>query len=153
MGGMCAICDGWTYEEFLDDLHERVQRFGWALHGVEARRPWTYTIGLTERFDHPELVLAGVDNSLAGNTLNALGRMIAMGEQLRPGRAHVTVAETELAFGSVHAVHISAGLVGMWRRYYVEHRPGAPPPLEVVQVLPLPGRRLPLDRPHTTLRI
>ncbi len=152
MGGMCVICDGWTYEEALDDLHHRVERFGWALQGVEAPRPWTYTVGLAERFHHPELVMAGVDISAAMRALNALGTMIATGERLRPGRVGVTVAETEVAFGSVHPVHLSAGLVGMWEEYY-GRRPGTRPPLEVVQVLPLPGRRLPLDQPHTTLEI
>ena len=152
MVGMCMICDGWTYEEFLEDLHDRVQRFGWALQGVEARPPWTYTIGLTERFDHPELVLAGVDPVLAMPVLNGLGTMIATGEQLRPGRTGVVVTETEVGFGPVHPVHVSAGLVGMWQEYY-EHRPGDPPRLEVVQVLPLPDWRLRLDRPHTRLKI
>lgn len=149
---MCVICDGKSYEEVLDDLHHQVQRFGWALQGVEAPRPWTYTIGLAERFEHPELVMVGVDISVAMNVLNTLGTMIATGEQLRPGCPGVTVGETELAFGSVHPVHVAAGLVGTWEEYY-GRRPGATPTLEVVQVLPLPGRRFPLDMAHTTLEI
>ena len=149
---MCTICDGQSYEEALHDLHHLVQHFGWALQGVEAPRPWTYTIGLTERFDHPELVMAGVDISLAMTVLNALGTMVATGEQLSPGRPAVTVGETEVTFGAVHPVHLAAGLVGTWERYY-DWRPGAAPPLDVVQVLPLPGRRLPLDQPHTSLEI
>ncbi|MEX2294139.1 MAG: DUF4262 domain-containing protein [Acidimicrobiales bacterium] len=147
---MCSLCDGSTYEEVLDDLHHIVQHFGWALQGVKASPPWVYTIGLIERFDHPELVLAGVDISVAMGVLNALGTMIATGERLEPGRSGVSVAEVEVAFGSVHPVHISAGLVGMWQERYAR-QPGVPPPLEVVQVLPLPGRRLPLDKPYTTL--
>src|SRR3546814_18045840 len=82
---MCAICDGATYDEMLAGLHGVVQRFGWAVQGVEASTPWTYTIGLTERFGHPELVLAGIDISLAMNILNALADRVAGGEQLRPG--------------------------------------------------------------------
>lgn len=149
-GDMCDICDGWTYEEVFDDLHCRVRHFGWALQGVEASPPWVYTIGLTERFDHPELVIVGMEIPMAMYALNALGTMIATGERLEPGRSGVSVAEVEVAFGSVHPVHIEAGLVGMWEGYY-EGRPGVPPPLEVVQVLPLPGRRFPLDDPHIRL--
>jgi hypothetical protein len=63
----------------------------------------------------------------------------------------VTVGETELAFGEVHPVHIANDLVGMWQNLYLDHRQGEPPVLDVVQVLPLPGRRLPLDVPHTPL--
>src|SRR3546814_15805827 len=109
---MCAICDGATYDEMLAGLHGVVQRFGWAVQGVEASTPWTYTIGLTERFGHPELVLAGIDISLAMNILNALADRVAGGEQLRPGGPNVTVGETELRLGSVHPVHLASGLVG-----------------------------------------
>src|SRR3546814_5333971 len=76
-----------------------LQRFGWAVQGVEASTPWTYTIGLTERFGHPELVLAGIDISLAMNILNALADRVAGGEQLRPGGPNVTVGGTGLPLG------------------------------------------------------
>lgn len=148
---MCAICNGATYEEVLDDLDHVVRRYGWAVQGVEGPRPWVYTIGLTERFHHPELVLAGIDVSMAMTALNALGTMVATGEVLRPGRSPVTVCEVEVVLGEVHPVHIANGLVGMWQALYLDHRQVEPPPLEVVQVLPLPDRRLPLDVPHTTL--
>src|SRR3546814_16362513 len=85
------------------------------------------------------------------NILNALADRVAGGEQLRPGGPNVTVGETELRLGSVHPVHLASGLVGYWRMYY-EWRGGAPPPLEVVQVLPPPGDRLRLARPHTRLQ-
>lgn len=149
---MCAICDGQSVEEVLHDLHHVVKRFGWAVQGVEASRPWVYTIGLADQYGHPELVLAGVDISLSMNVLNALGTMVGTGEELRPGGEKVVVGEMEVTFGSVLPVHLAAGLVGTWQNYY-EWRPGPSPALEVVQVVPLPGRRFPLDQPHTTLRI
>lgn len=149
---MCPICDGKSRDEVLHDLHHVVERFGWAVQGVEAPRPWVYTIGLVDRYGHPELVLVGVDISLSMTVLNALGMMVATGEQLRPGGTDVVVGEMELTFGSVHPVHLAAGLVGTWEGYY-EWRRGPSPTLEVVQVLPLPGRRFPLDQPHTTLDI
>jgi hypothetical protein len=149
---MCQMCDGMSLEEVLHDLHHLVERFGWAVVTVEATRPWAYTIGLADRYGHPELVLAGVDVSLSMNVLNALGTMVATGEELRPGGPPVVVGEMEMAFGAVHPVHLAAGLVGRWEAYY-EWRPAPAPTLEVVQVLPLPGRRLPLDQPHTRLEI
>lgn len=63
----------------------------------------------------------------------------------------MTVCEVEVAFGAVHPVHLANGLVGMWQALYLDHRDGQPPPLEVVQVLPLADRRLPLDVLSTTL--
>jgi hypothetical protein len=149
---MCPICDGKSVEEVLHDLHHVVELLGWAVQAVEASRPWVYTIGLADRYGHPELVLAGVDISLSMHLLNALGTMVATGEELRPGGKEVVVGEREVTFGAVHPVHLATGLVGTWESYY-EWRPGPSPALEVVQVLPLPGRRFPLDQPHTTLAI
>jgi hypothetical protein len=145
------MCDGATYEEVLRDLDRRVRHFGWAVQGVEGRRPWAYTIGLAEPFDHAELVITGVAWQLSLHVLNALGMMVATGEVLVPGRDSVAVCETEVAFGGIHPVHISNGLVGMWPALYVDHRRVEPPPVDFVQALPLPGRRLPLDVPYTTL--
>lgn len=56
----------------------------------------------------------------------------------------------ELVGGSSGRPGDATGLVAMWEEYY-DQRPGPTPRLEVVQVLPLPGRRFPLDVPHTTL--
>lgn len=78
-GGMCEMCNGASYEEVLDDLDACVRRYGWAVQGVEGRRPWAYTIGLAERFGHPELVLAGIAVPAAVTALNALGTMVATG--------------------------------------------------------------------------
>jgi hypothetical protein len=77
--------------------------------------------------------------------------MVATGEVLRPGRTPVNVCEVDVDFGVVHPVHIANGLVGMWQGLYLDHRRAEPPPLELVQVLPLPDRRFPLDVPHTRL--
>jgi hypothetical protein len=35
IGGMCAICNGKTYEDVLDDLDRCVRRHGQAVQGVE----------------------------------------------------------------------------------------------------------------------
>ena len=150
---MCAICDGTTVDEARLDLANRKQRFGWALQGVEASRPWVYTIGLVERFDHPELVMAGVPIPVAGSALNALGARIAEGERFPPGCSGVRVHEVEVVTGVVHHVHVAAGLVGQWEDHYRDD-PAMLQRLEVVQVLPVPIGRLPrLDRSYTTLDI
>jgi hypothetical protein len=150
---MCQMCEGWSLEEVRQDLSERIDRFGWALQGVTGPRPWVYTIGLTERFGHPELIMAGVDISCASFALNVLGAGIGDGETFTPGLEGVDVDDVPLDFGQVHPVHVASGLVAMWEDHYT-HLPGAPPPLEVVQVIPQPSRGQPLlDRPHTNLHL
>lgn len=90
--------------------------------------------------------------SAAGSLLNALGTQVATGERLGIGDCAV-VGETEVTFGSVHRVHLAAGLVGAWTDVY-RSEPAMLGRLEVLQVLPVPARRLPrLDQAHTTLRI
>jgi len=153
MCGMCVMCDGMSYEDALQDLIDRKEKWGWALQGVEARPPWTYTIGLLERFDHPELVMTGVPITVAFNVLNVLGTRIAVGERFEPGTEDIVVGETALRFVAVHGVHLAAGLVGMWQNAYSTD-PGMLERLAVVQALVLPvGRQPRLDRAFTTLPI
>lgn len=148
---MCCMCDGWTLDEAQADLNDRKQRFGWALQGVEGARPWVYSIGLTERFGHPELVMAGVPINAAMAMVNALGRRIAAGEDLIDGD-HLCEGEVELEVGSIHSVHVANGLVGQWEEHYWRHPEVAPPALTLLQVMPCPVvERFRLRRPGVTL--
>jgi predicted outer membrane lipoprotein len=79
MAGMCAICDGMSYDEVLADMHERVERFGFTMTGIEPdpdHPGWTYTVGLVERRDHPELAILGVPLQVAYTVLTALSRRV-----------------------------------------------------------------------------
>jgi hypothetical protein len=145
------MCDGWTLDEAQADLNDRKQRFGWALQGVEGARPWVYSIGLTERFGHPELVMAGVPIDAAMAVINALGRRIAAGEDLIDGD-HVREGEIELEVGGIHPVHVANGLVGQWEEHYWRHPEVAPAALALLQAMPCPVvERFRLSRPHVTL--
>lgn len=148
---MCRMCDGWTLDEAQADLHDRKQRFGWALQGVEGSRPWAYSIGLLERFGHPELVMAGVPLDAAAAMINALGDRIQAGEDFLEGD-RIREGEVELEVGDVHPVHLTNGLVRQWEEHYGRHRELAPPELWVLQVMPVPVvERFRLSRPHVTL--
>lgn len=148
---MCCMCDGWTLDEAQADLNDRKQRFGWALQGVEGVRPWVYSVGLTERFGHPELVMAGVPIDAAMAVINALGRRIAAGEDLIDGD-HVREGEIELEVGGVHPVHVADGLVGQWEEHYWRHPEVAPAALTLLQVMPCPVvERFRLQRPYVSL--
>jgi hypothetical protein len=78
------------------DIDARVRadiaRFGWHLvlippdHGAAG---WVHTIGLEERFGHPELIVFGNDLGVLAPLLNALG------ERVRAGAAFVAGSELE----------------------------------------------------------
>jgi hypothetical protein len=65
-----------------------IARFGWHLvllppaHGAAG---WAHTIGLDERFAHPELLVFGNDLSVLAPLLNALGERVRAGLKLAAG--------------------------------------------------------------------
>jgi hypothetical protein len=136
--GMCDICNGMTYEESLRRMHEIVVARSWAIQGVEASgygRPWAYTIGLTEHFAHPELVMTGSTWPEDVAVLNELGDRIRAGEVFSAG-AIVDCDRGPAALGRVHPGHLLRGLCASWTSYY-EWRGFAPGALEVLQVVPV----------------
>lgn len=95
---MDARMQAWIDQE---DAHltRMVRQYGWAIQYVGGERcsapgccpsqnegpPFAYTIGLFG-LDHPELLVFGVSEALAGALLNELGERIRAGESLLPGR-------------------------------------------------------------------
>lgn len=84
-----------------------IARFGWHLvlippdHGAPG---WAHTIGLTERFAHPELIVFGKDLSVLAPLLNALGERVRGGARLSAGsELHGVVEGLPLAFREVAA--------------------------------------------------
>jgi hypothetical protein len=69
------MCDhpGSTIDDYLDLLHAKVVKHGWAVQFVEDRIPYAYTIGLHE-CGLPELLVTGVSPQRAVRVLNGCGR-------------------------------------------------------------------------------
>lgn len=64
-----------------------IARVGWHVALVppdETTPGWAHTIGLLERFGHPELVVFGSDPQVLGPLLNALGARVREGARLEP---------------------------------------------------------------------
>ncbi|HEU4431046.1 MAG TPA: DUF4262 domain-containing protein [Myxococcota bacterium] len=91
------------------DIDARVRadiaRFGWHLvlippeHGAPG---WVHTIGLEERFAHPELIAFGNDLSVLAPLLNALGERVREGSTLTAdSEAHGVLEGLPVAFRSV----------------------------------------------------
>ena len=101
-----------------DDLDSRVARdiarFGWHLVLIppaEGTPGWAHTVGLVERFDHPELIVFGSDFELLGPLLNALGERVRAGARLAPDQEVMGILEkAPVALRSVSAKWIEAFL-------------------------------------------
>ena len=127
---MCEMCDGASLEEVVETLHKRVLLNGFTMMMAEGPVPWVYTIGLIS-FDHPELVVAGIDAPGAAELLGHLSRRVMSGHRLQPD----TVVEIDgLTYGlaAVHPSRIASGLCAMWFRFHGLHP--ASTKLQVLQV-------------------
>lgn len=56
-----------------------------ALVGGELSCDWAYSIGLHRSFEHPELIIVGLDASFTGAVLEKLGREVAGGRVISQG--------------------------------------------------------------------
>lgn len=66
------------------DLRVRsdVETFGWhvaKIQGDEKAPPWAFTIGLEERFEHPEILIFGMELDLLHKLLDHIGEMVKRG--------------------------------------------------------------------------
>ena len=88
-------------------VREHIARFGWHLVMIPPEPPatgWVHTIGLDERFGHPELIVFGHDFTVLSPLLNTLGERIRAGSRLEAGGELSGVLEgLPLAFRSVAA--------------------------------------------------
>ncbi|MBA2427455.1 MAG: DUF4262 domain-containing protein [Actinobacteria bacterium] len=76
---MCMMCEGASLDDVRFHIHGLIEGSGWAVIPVEGNTPyrsWAYTVGLVQTFDHPELVVVGLDPLAAGRLLNSIGDAI-----------------------------------------------------------------------------
>jgi len=141
------MCEGASLDDVRFHIHGLIEGSGWAVIPVEGNTPyrsWAYTVGLVQTFEHPELVVVGLDPLAAGRLLNSIGDAIRDGARLAAeevillGREHIHMAQ-------VHACHFAAGTFAAWVDYYGALGPPRPDPqaLELV----LPGTAPRLNRP------
>ena len=107
-----------TFDESRRRCAEAIDTYGWAITTVEHDRPWAYTIGLLERFNHPELVIAGVGLDLAADILNGLGEEIRQGQRFEAG-THLLGGDGEvIRFVPVHEAQFGHGVFDSWFDQY-----------------------------------
>lgn len=78
------------FDEYMEQVQEKVLKHGWMLQGVFPRKgepgsPFTYTVGLTPQYHHPELIVFGLPYQIVASILNDLGSRIRDGLVLHGG--------------------------------------------------------------------
>ena len=143
---MCLKCDGWSDDEIHDHYEEVIAEYGWMVQhvggGSLSRPPWSYTIGLSQGWDHPELVAVGLPTRNAHGLLNELGRQVRGGTIFEAGATASNPDGTlEVGFVEVHPLLWEGPLLVGWLDYY-ESRGLAPDQraLQVVAPMDMCGR-------------
>jgi len=118
---MCLQCDGYSYEQAMLELDLRIRVHGWALVQVEGGvTSWSYTIGLTENYAHPELAMTTVRLELQSAVIHRL-----VDDIVETGHLDLDlVAERELELVEVHPTRFVEDWFGTWSNRY--ERPPAP---------------------------
>ena len=139
---MCELCDGATIEELREELAERIEWFGWGGQYVEgdpeANDPWAYTIGLVERWNHPELVVASLSYERSAALLDMVVDEIQAGRRFEAG-VTATVNGVDLSFAAVHPRQFERNVFARWFDYYEWAYGSGGPELSALQVS-LPDR-------------
>lgn len=114
------------------DLAIRVH--GFARVGVEdpSGPGWTYTLGLMENFDHPDLVCIEVEPDAQRAFVQAVGAMV-VDDDAPPDP--VALAELDLELVPVDPCHLRGDLVAWW----IERHGRRPDGGDFLQVLPGPS--------------
>lgn len=117
---MCMMCDGATRDEVRASLRQKIDTHGWTVQGVMPAGGlpgWLYTIGLTERFGHPELVLATCDPAAGQSLLVDLVAKVEAGGSL-VDLDEVSLPEGSYSIGPAHPAQLRAGLLAAWTDLY-----------------------------------
>lgn len=141
------MCEGASLDEMRFALHGTIERYGWSIQYVgdePVSRAWAYTVGLTAGFDHPELVVVGLEPELAAGLLNELGGMIRTGTRFELGHLIIDGDGNHIHLSRVHPAHWVRGVFASWVDYYGALGGKRPEP-KALEVVP-PGRTPKLDR-------
>lgn len=127
------MCDGGTVEEWLEETRQRIDRQGFTMVSVGGgKSSWTYTIGLVESLDHPELVVTGLGGEYEQSLIGDVVAHIKNGERFEIG--DTALHGVPLRIGHVHPTQWRCGRFNLWLEYYDAHE-GTPPEPAAVQIL------------------
>ena len=107
-----------------------IRTYGWQLTQVTDTNPWSYTIGLTESYGHPELMIIGLELDLQNTVIRKIVDPI-----VETGSVDRRFLEREgVTLVEVHPNHLAGDWFGTWSNFYER----TPPPGSFLQIMP-PG--------------
>lgn len=114
---MCAICDGMSWEEYERRTEMVFTVNGWVWTGVEptASNPgWVYTVGLSENFDHPDLLIRDGVFEAQRDALRFVASAIADGYE----GIEALVASSGLRMSTIDASELAWDVLIDWEQRY-----------------------------------
>lgn len=105
-----------------------IRTYGWQLNQVTDDNPWSYTIGLIESYDHPELMMCGVKLE----TQNIVIRKIVDSIEKTGSVDHAFLDRERVTLVEVHPNHLAGDWFGTWSNFYERH----PTPGTFLQIAP-----------------
>ncbi len=95
-----------------------VRTYGWQLNQITDDHPWSYTIGLLESYDHPELMVTGLDFEMQ----NIVIRKIVDAIEKTGSVDHAFLERERVTLVEVHSNHLAGDWFGTWSNFYEQRR-------------------------------
>ena len=113
---MCTRCEGYNDEQVERKFDLMIDVHGFAMTQVQkhGEHGWTYTMGLRDRFGHPDLLIVQVRPDVQAELAQSLGQMVV--DKGRIDHQVLLVSDIELV--AVDPRHFRDGLVAEWANYY-----------------------------------
>ena len=117
-------CSGASPEVIVRDCREKIERYGWTCMSIFAHEEsgtpdFSYTVGLTKTFQHPELVIAGLTQHAAHSVLITAVSFIERGTVFTNGaEVEGVVVGYRVRFRSVNLGRCAAVSFGVSNVYY-----------------------------------
>ena len=125
---MCLQCDGYSFEQSMLSLDLTIRTYGWQLHQITDDNPWSYTIGLLESYDHPELMITGLEFGMQNTVIRRI-----VGSIEKTGSVdHSLLADAGIELVEVHPNHLAGDWFGTWSNFYQRQ----PSPGSFLQIVP-----------------
>jgi len=86
-----------------------IKRVGWSVLQIDPEDDddphYSFSVGLIQTFDHPEIILVGLSHAAAGAIINEIGGYIASGKRIKKNREYDEFASVPLVFVKVDPRH------------------------------------------------
>jgi hypothetical protein len=105
-----------------------IRTYGWQLTQITGPNPWSYTIGLLESYDHPELMVTGLELDMQNTVIRKIVDSIK-----QTGHVDNAFLQSEgVTLVDVHPNHLAGDWFGTWSNFYQR----IPTPGSFLQIVP-----------------